>query len=528
MYQREHVLLRRSERLQTKGEITQDRIKVYNGTKEVISILGSLQVKKSKVFDVECEQFLDYSIMDYIRELNKQPSRSSAGTEFYCMLCHQKKPLQRSHIVPEAVLKKILDYDGQIYLMGPSRLSLEYRKTTTHTMTFFMLCNICDNEVLSRDEKRFIDSVVKPVYDTCPMGAHHLCYGEWLYSFCIGVVFRGLALTRGVTGSVNTEQIHQLFQCCRSILENRKPQSVPDIALFFAPYMADSKPPDSKEKANLLRMLKSTIFYRLSNVPLLSRLPSLAAKRHFFAAHFGIFTIVAFLEPVPQDCDQFLISPSGGELKIASSDERLDLLPPGLLTMYKAQALKSGKDYIERLVEMDKKLSQEKESRLSLTVVKSNTMSHEFAQSIQSFSLLPQGFDINRQNNSVVVKSGHRIILHETRQYRQLPADHTVFLALDEGNPTKPYVIINSFLGQSNVDQAFGYYVSFPDYKFQSELDEDHKVIMSELRAKDLDLLKAPGVMLPIAFQRSGVCNFQSILYHLKRYYYAMLHEYGQ
>lgn len=515
MYQRQHVLLRRSERLQTESEMTQERLKVFKGTKEVISILGSLKVKRSNAFDAECEQFLDYSMMDYIRELNKQPSRSSTGTEFYCMLCHKRKPLQRSHIVPDAVLKKVHADDGQLYLMGPSRLSLECRARTIRTLTFFMLCNTCDNEVLSPNEKHFVESIVKPLYGTSPQGAHHLCYGEWLYSFCIGVVFRGLALTRGLTGSANKEEIYQLFQNCRSIIEKREPVSVPDIALFFTPYMADSEVPASKAKANLLRMLKSTVFYRLSNVPLMGSLPTLASQRHFFAAHFGIFTIVAFLEPVPSECRQFLINPNGGELKISCNDERLHLIPPGLLTMYNTQTLKSGRDFIERLVEADRKLPQGQE--IKLTVVKSSAVNPEISQFIQSFSLLPRGFDINRETNSVTVKCGHRIILHQTRQQEQPSANHAVFLAIEETNPSKPYVIIDSFLGHSNADQAFGYYVSLPDYAFQSELDDKHKVIMKQLREKDLDLMKAPAVMLPIAFQRCGICNFQSVLYHLNR-----------
>lgn len=282
IYQFQHVVLRRSEKLKNLGEIKQDREKVYNDTKEVISILGSLKAKNPSAVNLQCEQFLDYALMDYIRELNKRQSKDS----IYCMLCHKKQAIVRSHIVPEAVLKSIFKKDQQMIVMGPSSVSLDSRLKTFRMQTFNMLCKTCDNEVLSRDENLFIANIVKPVYGTSPTGhlekIDKIPYKNWLYRFCAGIIFRSLTLTRGVTGSTNAEKIHELFHYCRSVVKpstqsdnnslataqslKKLPASEEEfsIAMFFTPGIPEDQLPNQDKPNNLIRSLNSSIFQRLS------------------------------------------------------------------------------------------------------------------------------------------------------------------------------------------------------------------------------------------------------------------------
>lgn len=524
------MVLRRSESLKNLGEIKQDRERIYADTKEVISILGSLKAKNFSPLDSECEQFLDYALMDFIRELNKRQSKDS----LYCMLCHKKQAIVRSHTIPEAVLKTIFKKDQQMFMIGPSGLSLDSQAKTLHNQTFNMLCNTCDNEVLSRDENVFTENVVKPIYNASPMGhlekVDEIPYDKWLYRFCAGMVFRCLALSRGVTGSSNAEEIHQLFHHCRSVVkpsappeissapgQNQSPGSIKklpasefSIAIFFTPGMLEDKPSNPKEKpSNLTRALNSNIFQRLSNVSMLGTYPSMAKKCYFFAVHFGIFTIVAFLEPVPIEYQQFLIDPEKGKLTIPANNERLSLTPPGLLKIYEGLAEKTLKHYFEKIVEVNPD-----QKSINLTVLKTNVAEEPIGESM-SFSLLPPKVEVNRQTNVVTMKEGHSIVLHDT--YQLPSASHTVFLAVEKEDPTKPYVIIHSHLDAPTTSQTFGYFVSLPGFTFKDDLDTSHVEMMKQIRAKNLDLFKLPAKVLPAAFDRAGLQSYQSILYHLNR-----------
>ena len=548
MYQRQRVLLQRLERLQTLGEIKQGREVVYDNAKEIISILGSLKAKVPSVVDPTSEQYLDYVLMDYIREINKQPgskSRGSSANEFYCMLCHKKQPIVRSHIVPEAVLKSVAGGEQSMVMMGPSSLSMEYRVQSLHTLTFYMLCNTCDNETLSRDEKEFIEKIMKPVYGQTGSTHHmerydHLPYGEWLYHFCVGMVFRSLALSRGTTSSINAKDVYQLFRDCRTLLDissdeasalasaqsqvevkphpplvTREEGSVetrrPNIALFFTPGILEDQP--SEKPSNLERALDATIFQCLSTVSISGTAPTLCKKHYFFAVHFGIFTIVAFLEQVPPSLYQFLVKVEGGELNIPANADRLGLTPPGLMTIYQEHSLKTVRKHFER---EDKLIASTVPKDVNLTVLKSNIpVKHGVLP--QSFSLLPPNFDINRQTNVVTLKEGHRILLHQTVTNQLPSASHTFFLVIEEIDPTKPYIIIHTHLESPQTFQTFGYYVSLPEYAYKDDLDKNHREMMKQIRLKDLDLFKAPAKFLPQAFKRAGLYNYQSILYQLNR-----------
>ena len=516
IYQRQHVVLRRSETLQSLGEMKQDRERVYEDTKDVISILGSLKVKKFPL-DLKCEQFFDYALMDYIRELNKRSSKDS----IYCMLCHKKQTVVRSHTVPEAVLKIIFKKNQEVVMMGPSSQSFDSRVKNPHTLTFNMLCSSCDNEVLSRDENLFLENIVKPIYQASSISHlekfDKILYDKWLHRFCAGIIFRNLALSRGVVGSANANDIHKLFCYCRDIInpstqENSSKQLLPkniQIAMFFTPGMLDDQASDHEMSSNLIRALNSNVFCHLSNVPISGISSNLARKHYFFAVHFGIFNIVAFLEPLATKYHRFLVDPCKGEFSIPANSDRLSFIPPGLMKIFKEQSEKSVRQYLERLVEV----SKEKKD-ISLTVLKSNVDGSPIGQPT-SFSLLPQKYELNRQTNVITVKEGHLILLHTTHQ---LPsASHTVFLAVEEINPTKPYVIIHSHLDAPTMSQTFGYYITLPEFGFKAELDDNHKVLMHHIRSKNLDLFKLPAKMIPIMLQQAGLQNYQSILYHLYR-----------
>lgn len=520
IYQRSNVILRRSEKLQNLGEMKQSRESLFEDTKEVISILGSLKARNFS-FDLKCEQFLDYALMDYVRELNKRSSKDS----LYCMLCHKKEPIVRSHTVPEAVLKIIFSEGHNLFVMGPSSQSLDSQVKTLHTVTYNMLCNLCDNEVLSRDENSFIENIAKPLYQSSPTSHLEMLeipYDKLLYRFCAGIIFRNLALTRGVTGLVNADDIHELFHYCRSVVsqssEFERDFRLPacehkfPIGLFFTPGKEDQK----EKPSNIVGTLNSNIFVILSSISAVSNTSYILSRKcFFFAVHFGIFTVVAFLESVPPKYHNFLVKPSGGKLNVPSNSNRLCLIPPGLLQVFEEHNQKSMKQYLEKLVEVNPEMKS-----ISLTVLKSNVPGSLLRGEPTSFCLLPPKFELNRQTNALSMKEGHSILLHCTLQSNS--TCHTVFLAVEDAIPEKPYVILHSYCDTPTMSQTFGYYVTLPEFAYMADLDASHSMLMRNIRAKDLDLFRLPCKVIPTMMKAVGLQNYQSILYHISRL--ALLH----
>ena len=109
---------------------------------------------------------------------------------------------------------------------------------------FYMSCDHCDNEVLSRDEKAFSEQILSQTYSDALPGLecfeHRLEYDDSLYRFCAGLVLRALAIQRGVSKCTNSARIYRLFKQCRALLSEPDGLGInkgdlPQLAMFFTP-----------------------------------------------------------------------------------------------------------------------------------------------------------------------------------------------------------------------------------------------------------------------------------------------------
>ena len=109
---------------------------------------------------------------------------------------------------------------------------------------FYMFCDHCDNEVLSRDEKVFSEQILSQTYSDALPGLecleHRLEYDDSLYRFCAGLVLRALAIQRGVSKCTNSARIYHLFKQCRALLSEPDGCGIdkgdlPQLAMFFTP-----------------------------------------------------------------------------------------------------------------------------------------------------------------------------------------------------------------------------------------------------------------------------------------------------
>jgi len=515
IYQQESVVLRRLEQLQNLGEMKQSREKVFEDTKEVISILGSLKAKEFPM-DPKCDQFLDCALMDYARELNKRSAKDS----LYCMLCRKKRHIVHSHVIPEAILKILLGEGQEKYiLMGPSSQFFDSQVKTPHTITFNMLCSECDTVVLNRDETLFIENVAKSLYQA-PFSdrPREISYGNWLYRFCAGIIFRNLALSRGVTGLTNTTTVLELFHYCRSVVmqspeveaEFELPPSEQKfpIGLFFTPGLPNK---EETNLSNLIRTLNSNNFTLLSVSSAFSETPLIFGRMcHYCAVHFGVFTMIAFLETLPEKYYHCLVNPTGGKIDIPEDSDRLALIPLGIMKAFEEKNNKTVKHFFEKFVEVNAGMTND-----SFTVLKSSEADSLERAKSSSFCLLPPKFELNRQTNTLTLKEGHTVLLHYTLE--QPTANHTVFLCVEDSQLRKPYIILHSYCHSPAISQTFGYYISLPDFAYAGDLDSNHSKMMFNIRTKNLDLFKFPSKVLSAIMKSIGIDGFQSLLYHVSR-----------
>ena len=483
----------------------QDRIRIYGNAKEVFSILGPLKEARE---DPQNQKFFDIALMNYLREFSGEKSN-------YCMLCNKnEQTIINSHVISLGILKEISE--GKVYSMGPSGQSKDYNVKPLGQLTYKMLCKTCDNKELSRDEKSFLENIMRPIYHTSSSSHFDgIPYDKWLHRFCVGIIFRAITFSRNF---INSDEVYELFCYCRSVLipEESATQEF-DIAIFFTPGkdqplnlgkdqpLSLFTPGKDQSLDDFVRYLNYDVFFRLSNIPISGPGANLAIKSYYFAVHFGIFTIVAFIEPVPGECRKFLVLPDGTadsrKLNIPSNSDRLGSIPSGLLNLFNEKFKKHIQQYVEFLCE---RKENQGNIKISTDALKNNKL--------DNFCLLPSGYEIDRQRNLLVVKEGHTILLHYT--YQQESFSVTRFLAVEDVAPMEPYVIVNVYLHSSTNSQTYLYYVSLPEFEFRKDFDKDHEAFMKTF--KEMGYCK-PAKGFITKMKSVGLQNYQSILYHFER-----------
>lgn len=185
----------------------------YRKALECIRILG--HAHDNKVLDDEGSELLDHAMVDYAREMNglKDCKR--------CLLCRHKKEVRRSHIIPKSILKEVandLMVDSNDHKVFVPLIGKNIKKSAGEA-TFWLLCAECEERLSKNGENQFMESVYRHV---CPGRRVKVCeiaiqYGPWFYTFCIGILFRALAISSQF-GTANDADLYLLFTFCRNHL----------------------------------------------------------------------------------------------------------------------------------------------------------------------------------------------------------------------------------------------------------------------------------------------------------------------
>ena len=165
---------------------------VYNKAKRAIIDLGEAFEADLSVADEEGLQFLDISIIDLVCHTNglKDIAR--------CLLCQKKSKLLRSHLCPDAILRAFATGLPETQTKRIFNISFfkDGEMKSPHTIVKWLFCQNCEGILCKDGEAHFVPKFFHKVYDVRnyqkPSEEMIIDYGEWLYRFALGIVFRSL------------------------------------------------------------------------------------------------------------------------------------------------------------------------------------------------------------------------------------------------------------------------------------------------------------------------------------------------
>ena len=355
--------------LQPKEFFTQHRA-CYDVAKEAIQIFLCAKDDRNIEMDPGCNQMLDFSIMDYLLETNKlkdinrcflclkRPQAISGeekaklmetdgGKEKQAMKA-PKRTIHASHLIPHSVIKRLANSapksdvavaDTKNILFGVSGTKLEnIMKRTPGTSTVYMLCSLCEHILNIHGEQSFLnffEKVYKPLFsDVCSDVKY--AYGNELYHFCVGLVFRTLCPSQDEY--INSDEVYRLLLQCRAFLtaDDDPLQTIdntPEVFMFLC-----SSEQDNHDENFQAFLTEGSASYT-AKISLDCQLEELGTFESVFANFFLvklglIIIIVKFSPAVQQPIDKsFWINPEGGTYSIPANKARQDLIPTGVWTV---------------------------------------------------------------------------------------------------------------------------------------------------------------------------------------------------
>ena len=506
----------------------------YLKAKEVILKLGA--ALDYGHLDREGSKFLDLSMIDYVEEKNDLNSCKR------CVLCRNKAPLKRSHLWPEALLQL---YKSGVESPANHKLFSKIREDGTlttfspHQLSYGMFCAECEELFNKNGETQCIPLIKNYIYNesdpSSPSRHLHIRYKEWLYHFCIGLIFRGLVSPDphvSITSFTNEDEIYELLVLCRRVLlDLRKAEEISDkfqVALLFTP---TSLSRDEGHSGFINSLLTSFNLFALSDACLSDGSVCKPREAQFFLAHCGVFNVVVPLGrshemPFSHDC---LLLPKRGTYSIPPGEDRIKLLPPGIMTFFRLLADCTEVSFLLKPKKLEDRDWVEPSSEKKDVIAHDSGLDEDIEQTggvvrpswLRSnpkvLMYLPHSFQIQRpfhHPSSVVLPSGHKILLHHTFTGDDNEFTSTVFLAVGsdkEYSKYNPYIIYHRS-NEQGVQINSGFFFS-PDTLSPTTFlpDSLEKCLTSYFNKEEAGKL---GTKIQDMIQQRGFESIYSLLIH--------------
>ena len=444
-YQREQKLFLKYRGSLSTKEAEDLKQKCYQKTRECIIILGSLF--DCGYLDEEGSRLLDFAMIDYMRETNCLNSCRR------CLLCRNKAVLRRSHLFSKFILKAIskdlvVESDHKVFIPMIGKAI----KKSSGEVTFWMLCSDCEERLCQNGEQQFAEQIYKRVCINRQVVQSKvvLPYSSWLYDFCMGVFFRGLAISDELNIFNTNLALYKLFVGCRqhlltlsvkrpsskveeslnaNVISEKLPSCLPldnmaldklAVSVFVNPLVNASRYHQMLSCFNFV--LKAPAIF-VSPITLDTAVLSHVREKQFFLVHFDCLNILIQWQPQLSTSASTLptIELRGGELIIPEEHRRWQVIPSGIWKLF--SALCQAKEEFSRAKSVSKReVSDGSGKHLQVTSSKPGFVyppkSTIFLDKSVTISCLPRTFSVI-SNDEVVIKvpHDHRVLMCTAREW---------------------------------------------------------------------------------------------------------------
>ncbi len=526
LYQREQFALRQSELFLPTSIWHQKHQSCYEKTKECIISLG-LSLEDSGKLDVEASYMLDLALVNYSTQTNKLDKLRR------CVLCRKKGKLYHSHVFPRSILEAIC---SSVSIPADKKNVDSYRKGQLRTpkqTTTFLFCSSCEKAFSDHGETQFPPLFFRKVYDEAEPSSitleHRIEYGEWLYQFCVGVIFRSLCESLE-DGYVNDDSFYELFIQCRHCVLNPNyalsavEKERPLIAMVLNPTRGDEEA--AKYGFINFALTSGVGLTTLSIMALDSIIPVNPQKLHFVLVSFGIFSLMAFVERENAKylSEELFISPHGGKYHVLEDSKRRETMPVGLWKLFCETAEEHEKRYLEGAGMLDMSKLQLQDPKPSKTSTFGVADAYEsdvaaFGNTVvpsplpgnnKVVSNLPAGFHVTNtpEQSLIQLPQGHRVIIH-FNIFITPEEGGTVFLAVEHPD-SKPYIIYHEY--SEGVQLNGGFYLNSEMVAEEYLLDKSKEKYIVKQSQGIQNIHSEIETILPVLLDSKGIRSLKSLL----------------
>lgn len=535
LYKREQKSLEDSMNLLSRKELYVKQESVYDIAGSVVKSLGRLLDSEPSLCDRESSKCLDISMIDVAIHRNGLREYSR------CLLCLNVRTLRRSHLCPDAILNAFAS--GLERTKNKRIFNLSFFKKgqnkSPHEITLYLFCDSCE-DILSRDgEMHFVPKFFRKIYNidspSQPDEPMHIQYGEWLYRFAIGLVFRGL-INEAISSFLNEDEIHDIIAQLRKFVLTKGSLNdlpgKPEIHLLISPNLSGAS-------AGFIGHIYHAPFtFALTNIGLKSGSRFLPRRCQFFLARIGIMNFVLVFGKQPLLPLETVINPVGGEFKVYAENDRASTIPRGILQILEDLAVDIEKNILESTVSTVKQLKLKDpslpQSQKSDTFMAYDAMGVDVeslsqkgffpttfsVKSPQEFNFLPQEFSLDHSNGSLTLPEGHHVIFHGDFLIEDdTSGDYNITFFLAAGSDQcsdvysleKPYVIFHRY--QPGLKLQLGFFVSPDDLSCCAMLPDPSPKVMLGNVIKQLRIPAFTKLLLPELMKLRGLCSYHSVLH---------------
>lgn len=458
-----------------------------------------------------------------------------------CLLCRSKqRKLVQSHICPHAILRDFAEAcgkpsDGKAFFVNwPWQPALSGNQKAAGQISVNLLCHDCEL-ILSKNESMFLPKFFRKFYDKSdPFRIEieqDIEYDEWLYQFCVGLIFRGMTFQYSGHRDefLNEDEVYSIFLQCRETLLNSKCGL--QLSLHIAPIATTSELELSSTLINMVIHHPFQFFF--THMKSVFRDHQLSSRALSYTFRIGmIMTTVNFTPAHWKVHRSSVISPSKGIFRVLPNCDRRQAIPDALWETLLIKAMDMEKQVMEQPQRKNLPLDQQPTSYMKniwdADVTSSDRkVERSFLQfhpkiitHLPSDMSISHFHELNNPTGKLQLPSGHRVLLHLTIP-REVEAGSTIFILAGEGpgyDNNTPYLICHHY--EPGLQTNYGFFFSPSTFEFDHYLPDRTPKRFLEKGLKSSGLMEKSKALVSLVLKTKGFRNYHSLQYWIqaKRY----------